>query len=77
MRIKFSDGAEFQISGIPGKGNSVAGGRYVSRQGVMCKGVEDITTFETLVDENGIEYQSEIMPEVIEVVPGVVPEVML
>jgi len=26
--------------------------------------IEDITTFETLVDENGNEYQSEIMPVV-------------
>jgi len=75
MRIKFSDGSEFQISGIPSKGNSVAGGRYVSKQGVMCKGVEDITTFKTLVDENGNEYQSEIMPEVIEVVPEVIETV--
>jgi len=42
---------------------------------VFREGVADITTFETLVDENGNEYQSEIMPEVIEVVPEVIETV--
>ena len=52
MRIKFIDtGEEYQVSGIPEHGNTVAGGRYISKQGVMCEVVEDITDY----DENGVE----------------------
>ena len=52
MRIKFTDtGEEYQISGIPASGNSVAGGRYISKQGIICEGVEDITEY----DAKGVE----------------------
>ncbi len=47
MRIKFTDtGEEYQINGIPTSGNSVAGGRYISKQGALCEGVEDITEYD-------------------------------
>ena len=62
MRIKFTEtGKEFQVSLNP-KGNSVAGGRYFAHEGVLVAGVEDITVWETLTDENGNEYQSEVIP---------------
>lgn len=56
MRIRFTDTQEeHQISGIPEHGNSVANGRYVSKQGVLCDNVEDITDY----DADGVE----IIPE--------------
>ncbi len=63
MRIKFTDtGEEYQISGIPTSGNSAAGGRYISKQGVLCKGVEDITQYKTVLVD-GVKTQVEVMPE--------------
>jgi len=62
MRIKFTEtGKEYQVSLNP-KGNSVAGGKYFAHEGVLVAGVEDITVWETLTDEDGNEYQSEVIP---------------
>ncbi len=63
MRIKFTDtGEEYQINGIPTSGNSVAGGRYISKQGALCEGVEDITQYKTVLVD-GVETQVEVVPE--------------
>ena len=62
MRIKFTEtGKEYQVS-LNQKGNSVAGGKYFAHEGVLVNGVEDITVWETLTDEDGNEYQSEVIP---------------
>jgi|FLOH01.1.fsa_nt_gi hypothetical protein len=66
MRIKFTDtGEEYQISGIPTSGNSAAGGRYISKQGVLCKGVEDITEYRTEVVD-GVKTKVEVVPGEVE-----------
>jgi hypothetical protein len=62
MRIKFNN-EEYQISGIQPKGNTVVGGKYIAHEGVLVDGVEDITVWETLTDEDGNEYQSEVIPK--------------
>ena len=63
MRIKFTEsGDEYQVSLNP-TGNSVAGGKYFAHEGVLVDSVEDITVWETLVDEDGNEYQSEVIPK--------------
>jgi len=56
MRVKIGL-EEYQISGINAK-RTVAGGHYVARDGVLCKGVEDITQY----DKDG----NEIIPEVVD-----------
>ncbi len=65
MRIKFSDGEECQISGINAKGNTVAMGRYVAHEGILCEGVEDITQY----DEEGNVV--EVIEEVVEPEEGI------
>jgi hypothetical protein len=63
MRIKFTDtGEEYQINGIPTSGNSVAGGRYISKQGALCEGVEDITQYTTDEEGNKVEV-TEMKPD--------------
>ncbi len=63
MRILFSDTKEeCQISGIKAKGNTVALGRYVAHEGVLCRGVEDITQYTT--DEYGNKVEvTEMRPD--------------
>ncbi len=65
MRIKFSNGEECYISGINVKGNTVAMGRYVAHEGVLCEGVEDITQYKTEIVD-GEEVKVEVIPEVTE-----------
>ncbi len=63
MRILFSDTKEeCQISGIKAKGNTIAMGRYVAHEGVLCKGVEDITQYKTVLVD-GVKTQVEVLPE--------------
>jgi|TARA_Y100000296_G_C5020148_1_gene179447 RES domain-containing protein len=64
MRIKITEtGDEFQVS-LNAEGNSVAGGRYFAHEGVLVDGVEDITVFKTVTDEDGNEIQVEVNPDI-------------
>ena len=74
MRIRFLDTLdEYQIGGVNktsyGNGvvkNTVIAGRIIAHHGVMCEGVEDITQYKTVKDEDGNLIQVEIIQEVIE-----------
>ena len=63
MRILF-DGAEYQVSGIPAKGNDYINGKAWCCNGSLIEGVKDITKYETVIDEDGNKIQVEIVPEV-------------
>jgi len=58
MRILF-DGAEYQVSGIPAKGNDYINGKAWCCNGALIEGVKDITKY----DKEG----NEIVPEPVDV----------
>ncbi|NQV14513.1 hypothetical protein HQ531_03570 [bacterium] len=72
MRVRFEatderEAEEYQISGInPAPKNTVAGGRYVARNGIMMRGVEDITEYQ-IVDGEKVEVVPDPTPESISV----------
>jgi len=61
MRIKIGL-EEYQISGIRAKGNTIAGGHYVAHEGILCEGIEDITVYKLIKNDEGEEVKVEVIP---------------
>ena len=67
MRIK-REGIIYENVTLKEHGNTIVGGHVIAQHGVLethplC---EDITEYETVLDEDGNEIRVEIVPEVIE-----------